>query len=156
MASEYLACNGMIQFVVSWLNFCSHFAFIQISCTSIFRPVFFIFTMMTTSLLLPMTATTPTVRMEPQCITCDIDSLLKSSRRLYENCSFFDVYLSPLSSIATDYRLEHYVLECQGPTLPVAGECEKRNKSISVPYTFFRHHCSKFILLSFNLFKFIR
>lgn len=60
--------------------------------------------------------------MEPQCITCDIDSLLRSSRRLYENCSFFDVYLSPLSSIATDYRLEHYVLECQGPTLPVAGE----------------------------------
>lgn len=60
-------------------------------------------------------------RMEPQCITCDIDSLLWSSRRLYKNCSYFDVYLSPSSSIATDYRVEHYVLECQGPTLPVAG-----------------------------------
>lgn len=60
-------------------------------------------------------------RMEPQCITCDIDSLLWSSRRLYTNCSYFDVYLSPSSSIATDYRVEHYVLDCQGPTLPVAG-----------------------------------
>lgn len=61
-------------------------------------------------------------RMEPQCITCDIDSLLWSSRRLYKNCSYFDVYLCPSSSIATEYRVEHYVLECQGPTLPVAGK----------------------------------
>ncbi|XP_031617317.1 inactive dipeptidyl peptidase 10 isoform X1 [Contarinia nasturtii] len=60
-------------------------------------------------------------KMEPQCITCDIENTLWSSRRLYRNCSYFDVYLSPLSSIATDYRVEHYVLECQGPTLPVAG-----------------------------------
>lgn len=60
-------------------------------------------------------------RMEPQCITCDIDSLLWSSRRLYKNCSYFDVYLCPPSSIATEYRVEHYVLECQGPTLPLAG-----------------------------------
>lgn len=59
--------------------------------------------------------------MEPQCITCDIDSIAWS-RRLYTNCTYFEAYLSPMSSIATDYRIEHYVLECQGPILPVAGK----------------------------------
>lgn len=59
--------------------------------------------------------------MEPQCITCDIDNLLWSSRRLYSNCTYFEAYLSPTSSIATDYRIEHYALECQGPILPVTN-----------------------------------
>lgn len=67
--------------------------------------------------------------MEPQCITCDIDSLLWSSRRLYTNCTYFDAFLSPPSSIATDYRIEHYVLECQGPTLPVAGKTSTKNSN---------------------------
>lgn len=62
-------------------------------------------------------------RMEPQCITCDIDrGDLWNSRRLYGNCTYFEAYLSPASSIATDYRIEQYVLECQGPMLPVAGK----------------------------------
>lgn len=75
-------------------------------------------------------------RMEPQCITCDIDSLLWSSRRLYKNCSYFDVYLSPPSSIATDYRVEHYVLECQGPTLPVAGKIKLSIHILSIFFSF--------------------
>lgn len=75
-------------------------------------------------------------RMEPQCITCDIENTLWSSRRLYSNCSYFDVYLSPSSSIATDYRVEHYVLECQGPTLPVAG-----NPIIHIFLVSTSHHC---------------
>lgn len=70
-------------------------------------------------------------RMEPQCITCDIDSIAWS-RRLYTNCTYFEAYLSPMSSIATDYRIEQYVLECQGPILPVAG---KSNSFPSPPNT---------------------
>lgn len=60
-------------------------------------------------------------RMEPRCITCDLGDSLWSSRRLYKNCTYFDAFVSPPSSIVTEYRVEYYVLECQGPALPVAG-----------------------------------
>lgn len=75
--------------------------------------------------------------MEPQCITCDIESLLWSSRRLYKNCTYFDAYLSPSSSIATDYRIEHYVLECQGPRLPVAGKRIYSLFKLFIPFRLF-------------------
>lgn len=59
--------------------------------------------------------------MEPVCITCDLGDVLWSSRYYYINCSYFDAFVSPSSSIATDFGVENYILECQGPGLPLAG-----------------------------------
>lgn len=60
-------------------------------------------------------------RSEPQCITCDLGEMLWSSRYYYINCSYFNAYFAPLSSIAADIGIEYYILECLGPGLPLAG-----------------------------------
>lgn len=61
-------------------------------------------------------------RSEPICVTCDLGDVLWSSRFYYINCSHFDAFVSPLSSIATaDHAVDYYILECQGPGLPLAG-----------------------------------
>ncbi|XP_055386032.1 inactive dipeptidyl peptidase 10 isoform X2 [Condylostylus longicornis] len=57
---------------------------------------------------------------EPQCITCDLGDVLWSSRYYYINCSHFDAFLRPTSSISTEFGVDYYVLECQGPGLPVS------------------------------------
>jgi hypothetical protein len=61
-------------------------------------------------------------RSEPQCITCDLGGILWNSRYYYSNCSFFDAYVNPLSSIASDVGISYYILECQGPGLPLSGD----------------------------------
>ncbi|XP_037913635.1 inactive dipeptidyl peptidase 10 isoform X2 [Hermetia illucens] len=58
---------------------------------------------------------------EPQCITCDLGEVLWSSRYYYVNCTHFDAFLTPMSSRATDIGVEFYILECQGPGLPLSG-----------------------------------
>lgn len=60
-------------------------------------------------------------RTEPQCITCDLGEVLWSSRYYYINCSHFDAFITPSLSVATTYGIEFYILECQGPGLPVSG-----------------------------------
>lgn len=60
-------------------------------------------------------------RTEPKCITCDLADALWSSRFYYVNCTHFDAFFSPSSSIATNYSIDKYILECQGPGLPLAG-----------------------------------
>lgn len=60
-------------------------------------------------------------RTEPTCITCDLGEALWSSRYYYLNCSHFDAFITPTSSIATPYGISFYILECQGPGLPVSG-----------------------------------
>ncbi|XP_023299933.1 prolyl endopeptidase FAP isoform X2 [Lucilia cuprina] len=58
---------------------------------------------------------------EPTCITCDLGEALWSSRYYYLNCSHFDAFIMPTSSIATPHGISFYILECQGPGLPVSG-----------------------------------
>lgn len=60
-------------------------------------------------------------RTEPRCITCDLTDVLWSSRFYYVNCTHFDAFVSPSSSIATNYSIDKYILECRGPGLPLAG-----------------------------------
>ncbi|CAO1378587.1 unnamed protein product [Diamesa serratosioi] len=60
-------------------------------------------------------------RTEPQCITCDLGDVLWSSRYYYSNCSHFEAYVAPLSSISSDAGVDYYILECRGPGLPLAG-----------------------------------
>lgn len=43
------------------------------------------------------------------------------SRYYYINCTHFNAYFSPSSSIASDVGIEYYILECLGPGLPLAG-----------------------------------
>lgn len=61
-------------------------------------------------------------RTEPTCITCDLGEVLWNSRVYYGNCSHFDAYVSPQSSISSDSGVEYYILECRGLSLPYAGE----------------------------------
>ncbi|XP_017769373.1 PREDICTED: inactive dipeptidyl peptidase 10, partial [Nicrophorus vespilloides] len=57
-------------------------------------------------------------RVEPQCITCDLGEVLWSSRYYYSNCTHFNALISP----TTDQTLvRYYVLQCEGPGLPLAG-----------------------------------
>ncbi|XP_014089401.1 dipeptidyl peptidase 4 [Bactrocera oleae] len=67
---------------------------------------------------------------EPQCITCDLGEALWSSRYYYVNCSHFDAFMTPVSSIATQYGIEFYILECQGPGLPVSGVHMQKSHSL--------------------------
>lgn len=60
-------------------------------------------------------------RSEPKCITCDLE-WLTGSWDYYENCSSFEVYIVPTSSISTKPGVEYYILECRGPGLPLAGK----------------------------------
>lgn len=58
-------------------------------------------------------------RLEPQCITCDLGEVLWASRYHYGNCTHFNAAISP--PIGMEGALGHYVLECEGPGLPLAG-----------------------------------
>ncbi|KAK6623027.1 hypothetical protein RUM43_008879 [Polyplax serrata] len=58
-------------------------------------------------------------RLEPQCITCDLGEVLWASRYHYGNCSYFNAAVSP--PIGMEGALGHYVLECEGPGLPLAA-----------------------------------
>ncbi|XP_037033924.1 dipeptidyl peptidase 4 isoform X2 [Bradysia coprophila] len=60
-------------------------------------------------------------RAEPLCVTCDLGDVLWTSRYYYINCSHFDAFVSPLSSIATEIGVDYYILECLGPGLPLSG-----------------------------------
>ncbi|KAJ6649253.1 Inactive dipeptidyl peptidase 10 [Pseudolycoriella hygida] len=60
-------------------------------------------------------------RSEPLCVTCDLGDVLWTSRYYYINCSHFDAFVSPLSSIATEIGVDYYILECLGPGLPLSG-----------------------------------
>jgi len=60
-------------------------------------------------------------RVEPQCITCDLGDDLWSSRYYYTNCTHFEAFITPSLGVATNYGIEFYILECQGPGLPVSG-----------------------------------
>ncbi|XP_030383907.1 inactive dipeptidyl peptidase 10 [Scaptodrosophila lebanonensis] len=62
-----------------------------------------------------------TRKTEPQCITCDLGEALWSSRYYYINCSHFDAFITPTNGVATNIGIEFYILECQGPGLPVSG-----------------------------------
>lgn len=56
------------------------------------------------------------------CVTCDLGDVLWSSRYYYINCSHFDAHVNPLAAVAiTGQAVGHYILECQGPGLPLAG-----------------------------------
>ncbi|XP_014274528.1 inactive dipeptidyl peptidase 10 isoform X2 [Halyomorpha halys] len=48
----------------------------------------------------------------PVCITCN------NTKRLYDNCTYFNAYLPPPPY--PDNGIRRYVVECQGPGLPVA------------------------------------
>lgn len=61
-------------------------------------------------------------RAEPLCVTCDLGDVLWTSRYYYINCSHFDAFVSPLSSIATEIGVDYYILECLGPGLPLSGK----------------------------------
>ncbi|XP_055836833.1 inactive dipeptidyl peptidase 10 isoform X2 [Episyrphus balteatus] len=67
---------------------------------------------------------------EPQCITCDLGEALWSSRYYYVNCSHFDAFLTPKSSIATELGVDFYILECLGPGLPVSGVHSAKTHSL--------------------------
>ncbi|XP_033154099.1 dipeptidyl peptidase 4 isoform X2 [Drosophila simulans] len=60
-------------------------------------------------------------KVEPQCITCDLGDDLWSSRYYYTNCTHFEAFITPSLGVATNYGIEFYILECQGPGLPVSG-----------------------------------
>lgn len=58
-------------------------------------------------------------RLEPQCITCDLSETLWASRYHYGNCSHFSATISPPKGEVG--ALGYYVLECEGPGLPLSG-----------------------------------
>ncbi|XP_049787849.1 inactive dipeptidyl peptidase 10 isoform X1 [Schistocerca cancellata] len=55
-------------------------------------------------------------RLEPQCVTCDPSGPLWSSRYWYANCSHFSAAFAP-----GGHGQRFYVLQCEGPGLPLAG-----------------------------------
>ncbi|XP_023716434.1 inactive dipeptidyl peptidase 10 [Cryptotermes secundus] len=57
-------------------------------------------------------------RLQPQCVTCDLGELLWSSRYWYTNCTHFTASVSPGNVSGS---MSYYVLECEGPGLPLAG-----------------------------------
>ncbi|XP_045472394.1 dipeptidyl peptidase 4 isoform X3 [Harmonia axyridis] len=57
-------------------------------------------------------------RLESQCITCDLSDVLWSSRYLYGNCTHFNALVSPRTDSSSH---SYYVLQCEGPGLPLAG-----------------------------------
>lgn len=67
-------------------------------------------------------------RVEPLCITCDLGEVLWSSRYYYANCTHFNAMVSP-SSESTVAR--YYVLECEGPGLPLGGVHSSRTHKLS-------------------------
>uniref|UniRef100_A0A1A9V2A1 Peptidase S9 prolyl oligopeptidase catalytic domain-containing protein n=1 Tax=Glossina austeni TaxID=7395 RepID=A0A1A9V2A1_GLOAU len=67
---------------------------------------------------------------EPTCITCDLGEALWSSRYYYVNCSHFDAFIMPTSSIATQSGISFYILECLGPGLPVSGVHSHKTHSL--------------------------
>ncbi|XP_070069464.1 dipeptidyl peptidase 4 isoform X3 [Drosophila takahashii] len=70
-----------------------------------------------------------TRKIEPQCITCDLGDDLWSSRYYYTNCSHFEAFITPVG-VATIYGIEFYILECQGPGLPVSGVHKHKTHSL--------------------------
>lgn len=74
-------------------------------------------------------------RTEPTCITCDLGEALWSSRYYYSNCSHFDAFLAPKNSVATSSGISFYILDCQGPGLPVSGvHASKTHSLVKVLY----------------------
>jgi hypothetical protein len=74
-------------------------------------------------------------RLESHCITCEIGDVLWSSRYLYGNCTHFNALVSSLPQHSTfliesafqisprseSSNSSFYVLQCEGPGLPLAG-----------------------------------
>ncbi|XP_070134528.1 dipeptidyl peptidase 4 isoform X2 [Drosophila bipectinata] len=76
-----------------------------------------------------------TRKIQPQCITCDLGEALWSSRYYYTNCSHFDAFITPSLGAATSYGIDFYILECQGPGLPVSGvHMQKTHSLIKILY----------------------
>ncbi|KAK9731510.1 Dipeptidyl peptidase IV (DPP IV) N-terminal region [Popillia japonica] len=63
---------------------------------------------------------------EPQCITCDLSTILWRSRYYYSNCTYFNALISP----QTQSGMPYYVLQCEGPGLPLAGVHNARNHTL--------------------------
>lgn len=59
-------------------------------------------------------------RAEPTCITCDLSDVLWGSRYYYSNCSFFEAFVSSQPFVSQHVAINHYILECKGPGLPLA------------------------------------
>ncbi|XP_019867490.1 inactive dipeptidyl peptidase 10 isoform X2 [Aethina tumida] len=57
-------------------------------------------------------------RLESHCITCDLTEFLWSSRYLYGNCTHFNALISPRGEYT---NASYYILQCEGPGLPLAG-----------------------------------
>lgn len=57
-------------------------------------------------------------RLEPQCVTCGLQGLAGPDRDHYVNCTHFTAITSPFDPVK---GVEHYVLECEGPGLPLGG-----------------------------------
>ncbi|KAL7031758.1 hypothetical protein ACKWTF_007126 [Chironomus riparius] len=74
-------------------------------------------------------------RTEPQCITCESSETLWRSKDYYSNCTHFEAYVAPKSSITTDAGVDYYILECRGPSLPFAGvHSAKSHKLVRILY----------------------
>ncbi|XP_075212470.1 inactive dipeptidyl peptidase 10 isoform X3 [Lycorma delicatula] len=65
-------------------------------------------------------ATDEPLHIEPECLTCDTNRYLWSSRKQYVNCSHFTAFINPLRHDEVE-GMSHYVLLCDGPGLPLAG-----------------------------------
>lgn len=46
------------------------------------------------------------------------------------NCSHFDAFITPPSLVASSTGIDFYILECQGPGLPVSGVHSYRSHSL--------------------------
>ncbi|CAH0556834.1 unnamed protein product [Brassicogethes aeneus] len=57
-------------------------------------------------------------RLESHCITCDLGDFLWSSRYLYGNCTHYSALISPRHQSS---NASYYILQCEGPGLPLSG-----------------------------------
>lgn len=60
------------------------------------------------------------VQPEPKCLTCKAMQLLSTAKQHFENCTHFSAYFNPRNISDTNSKGK-YVLQCNGPGLPVAG-----------------------------------
>lgn len=88
-------------------------------------------------------------RSEPTCVTCDLSEVLWSSRYYYSNCTHFNAYVSPPPYAATNSGITHYILECKGPGLPLAGMVY--NYDDSTQFINYKHTTCLYHLFHFKL-----
>ncbi|XP_050306548.1 dipeptidyl aminopeptidase-like protein 6 isoform X1 [Anthonomus grandis grandis] len=82
-------------------------------------------------------------RLESSCITCDLGDVLWSSRFLYGNCTHFNALVSPPNG---NYQDPFYVLQCEGPGLPLAGlHNSTSHKLLKILYDTRESHAGAFL-----------